>query len=155
VSLHKEKFMALLIGIVLALAVSLFAHWAGFERDRSFYPVVLLVVASYYELFAVGSARALGLESLAMAVFVAASVVGFRTSLWLVVAALAGHGLFDLVHGGLIADPGVPAWWPMFCMGYDVMAALCLAWLLMRRAIAPRTIVPSRIYSIPALPRAG
>lgn len=124
----------LLVGIGLALAASLFAHLAGFDRDRAFYPVVLIVIASYYALFAVmgGSSWALGLEGVAIAVFAVAALLGFRTSLWLVVVALAGHGLFDLGHAGLIANPGVPAWWPMFCLGYDVMAALCLAWLLMR-----------------------
>lgn len=126
--------MELFIGIVLALAASLFARLSGFDRDRAFYPVVLIVIASYYLLFAVmgGSSWALGLESLAMMVFAAAAVLGFRTSLWLVVAALAGHGVFDLVHAALIANPGVPPWWPMFCLGYDVMAALYLAWLLQR-----------------------
>jgi hypothetical protein len=49
---------------------------------------------------------------------------------WTVVIALAGHGIFDLVHGGLIANPGVPEWWPPFCLGYDLTAAGYLAWLL-------------------------
>lgn len=124
--------MEYLIGIALALAVCLFGAVAGFDRDRSFYPVVLVASVSYYVLFAVmgGSMPALGVEILAMLVFVAVSLAGFRTSLWLVVAAFAGHGLFDLVHSGLIANPGVPAWWPGFCMSFDVMAAACMGWLI-------------------------
>jgi multidrug transporter EmrE-like cation transporter len=43
----------LVIGLLLALVVSLLAWAAGFDRDRSFYPTVLCVVASYYVLFAV------------------------------------------------------------------------------------------------------
>lgn len=127
--------MALLVGIALALAVALFVgRWAGFDRDRCFYPVVLIVVASLYDLFAVlgGSAHALILESLAMAVFVAAALIGFRTNLWLVAAALTGHGIFDFFHAGLIANPGVPPWWPMFCGSYDVVAGAIMAWLLLR-----------------------
>jgi hypothetical protein len=54
------------------------------------------------------------------------------------VAALAGHGVVDAVHGRLIANAGVPAWWPAWCLAYDVGAAAWLAWLLHRDATAPR-----------------
>ena len=47
------------------------------------------------------------------------------------VIALAAHGLMDLVHGSVIANPGVPAWWPSFCLTYDVTAAAYLASLLL------------------------
>ena len=124
--------MALLIGALLAFAVGLFATASGLDRARAFYPAVTIVVASYYALFAVmgASADALVLESLAGAVFVAVAVAGFRSSLWVVVVALAAHGIFDLVHGGFIANPGVPDWWPAFCLAFDVTAAAYLAWLL-------------------------
>ena len=102
------------------------------DRDRAFYPTVTIVIAFLYPLFAVmgGSTRALVVESLVAGVFLAAALVGFRTSLWIVAAALAAHGVFDLVHGALIANPGVPAFWPGFCGAYDVIAAAYLAWLL-------------------------
>lgn len=126
--------MQLLIGAVLALSVGLSATFVGLDRDRAFYPTVMMVIASYYALFAVigGSDYALMVESIVIAVFLGASVAGFRSSLWLVVAALAAHGLFDFFHGQLIANPGVPAWWPLFCLSYDVVAAAYLAWLLSR-----------------------
>jgi len=124
--------VALLTGVLLAFAVGLFATASGLDRDRAFYPAVTIVVASYYALFAVmgASTHALILELLAVAVFLAAAVAGFRSSLWVVVVALAAHGIFDLVHGGFIANPGVPGWWPAFCLAYDVTAAAYLAWLL-------------------------
>jgi hypothetical protein len=124
--------MALLIGALLALAVGLLARSVGLDRDRAFYPTVTIVVASYYALFAVmGRAEeALVIESAVGALFVVVAVAGFRSSLWLVVAALAAHGIFDFVRGAAIANPGVPAWWPQFCSAYDVIAAGYLAWLL-------------------------
>jgi len=79
------------------------------------------------------------LESLVGAVFLALAAAGFRSSLWVVVAALAGHGIFDLAHGSLIANPGVPGWWPAFCLMYDVTAATYLAWLLTRGRIRAAT----------------
>ena len=124
--------MALLVGAVLALAVGLFARVIGLDRDRAFYPTVTIVIASLYVLFAVmgGSASALVLESVAGAAFVAGAVAGFRSSLWIVVLALAAHGVFDFLHGRVISNPGVPAFWPAFCGTYDVTAAAYLAWLL-------------------------
>lgn len=126
--------MAALIGALLAFAVGLLATGLGLDRDRAFYPVVTIVIASYYVLFAVmGEAMdALVLEALVGAVFLAGAAMGFRTSLWVVVVALVAHGLFDLVHAAIISNPGVPAWWPAFCLAYDVAAAAYLAWLLQR-----------------------
>jgi len=126
-----------LIGTSLALAVGLFATGLGLDRERAFYPVVTIVVASYYALFAVmgDSTHALVLESLAGAVFLAVAASGFRSSLWLVVVALAAHGIFDLSHGALISNPGLPPWWPECCLTYDVTAVAYLAWLLKSRRL--------------------
>ena len=132
--------MAFLVGAVLALSVGLFATYVGLDRDRAFYPTVTIVIASYYALFAVmgGSLDVLLIESIVIVAFLGASIAGFKSSLWLVVAALAAHGLFDFVHGSLITNPGVPVWWPSFCLSYDVVAAGYLALLLLRsRASAP------------------
>ena len=104
----------------------------GLDRDRAFYPTVMIVIASFYALFAVigGSVHTLMVESIVVVAFFGAAIAGFKTSLWLVVFALAAHGLFDFIHGQLIANPGVPVWWPPFCLSYDVVAAAYLAWLL-------------------------
>lgn len=121
-----------MIGISLALAVGGFATAVRLDRDRAFYPTVMIVIAFYYVLFAVmgASTQTLVLESLVAAGFLLAAVSGFRSTLWIVVAALAAHGIFDLVHGTAISNPGVPLWWPEFCLTYDVTAAAYLAWLL-------------------------
>jgi hypothetical protein len=127
--------MPYVIGSVLAMSVALLARWVGFDRDRVFYPVVMIVIASYYVLFAAmgGSGRTVLLESIVMAVFVAAAVAGFKRSAWIVVVALASHGIFDALRGNVIENPGIPAWWPAFCAAYDVVAAVCLGWIISRR----------------------
>lgn len=128
------------IGTGLALFVGFGARLVGWDRDRAFYSTVLVVVATYYALFAVvgGSMQALGAELLPIALFIAASVVGFRSSMWLVAAGLVAHGAFDLVHGHWISNPGVPVWWPRFCMAYDVVAGAFLTWLLAGKRIPTR-----------------
>lgn len=127
---------AFLVGASLALGVGIFATLVGFDRDRAFYPTVLIVIASIYELFAVmgGSGAALRAETLAFVAFACVAVIGFRTKLSLVALGLAAHGLFDFFRGDLVVNPGVPAGWPMFCLAYDLVAAAYLAWLLVRRA---------------------
>jgi hypothetical protein len=126
--------MGYAIGISLATVVAGFGRWSGFDRDRAFYPTLLVVIAGYYVLFAAmsGSGHALVAESLAMVVFAALAVAGFRFSSWLVVAGLAGHGVFDALHGHVVANPGVPEWWPAFCLAFDVGAAGVLAISLVR-----------------------
>jgi hypothetical protein len=126
-----------LIGFVLALGISLGATAIGFDRERSFYPTVLMVIALLYALFAMiaGSTHALLLESLPIALFVLAAVTGFKKQLWWVVGGLIGHGLFDFVHGHFISNPGVPVWWPGFCLTYDVVAGGYLALLLKRSKV--------------------
>jgi hypothetical protein len=124
--------MPYVIGIVLSVTVAAFARIVGFDRDRAFYPAVLIVVGSYYVLFAAmsQSVHAVMMESLVMSVFVIAAVVGFKSSVWIVVAGLAGHGILDAVHGNIVNNAGVPVWWPAWCLAYDVGAAISLAWLI-------------------------
>ncbi len=124
--------MPAVIGTLAALAVGVFATVSRLDRDRAFYPTVTIVIATYYVLFAIlgGSTRALVLELLLAGAFAAAATLGFRRSLWLVAIALAAHGVFDFVHGAIVSNPGVPTWWPAWCLTYDVVAAVYLAWLL-------------------------
>lgn len=120
--------MALFIGIALGVLVALFAWIAGLDRDRGFYPTVLIVIGTYYVLFAtMGDASAIGPEVAGAAIVTAVAVAGLRTSLWVIVVGLAGHGLSDAVHGHLVANAGAPAWWPAFCGSIDVTLAVCLA----------------------------
>ena len=134
--------MPLLIGVGLALGAFVLGRVVGLDRDRAFYTTALIVIAALYDLFAAmgGSTKALILESLVGGVFLAAAVVGFRHNLWIVAAGLFAHGVMDVFHGHLISNPGVPRWWPTFCGAYDVVAAACLAWLLLRSKIQAKVI---------------
>jgi hypothetical protein len=97
----------------------------------------MIVIAAYYVLFAAmsGSVQTVVIESVVMVLFAAAAVAGFTSSMWIVVVALAGHGVFDAVHGRVIDNAGVPAWWPAWCLSHDVGAAAGLGWLLRRGLI--------------------
>ena len=123
--------MEYLIGLLLAIVVVVFSALVGLDRERSFYATVLIVVASYYALFAVmgGSGHTLIVEILAASVFCVLAVFGFKGNFWLVAAGLVGHGIFDFFRRGLIENPGVPHWWPGFCLAFDVVFG---GWLVVR-----------------------
>jgi len=40
--------MPYVIGIVLSAGVAVFARVVGFDRDRAFYPTVMIVIACHY-----------------------------------------------------------------------------------------------------------
>jgi hypothetical protein len=125
--------MSWLIGILLALSAGSLGTLTRLDRERGFYPLVTMIVGSYYVLFAAmaASTQVLIAELLTGLLFIAAAIAGFRWSLWIVVAALAAHGLFDFAHDHFIVNAGVPHWWPGFCAAYDLTAAAVLALLLL------------------------
>ncbi len=137
------------MGIVLTLSICVMATFSGLDRDRAFYPVLLIVIALYYALFAVmgTSGRAVIAESLFIAAFMLVSVSGFRLNLWFVVVGLSVHGIYDLFHGSLIENPGVPLWWPMFCLTSDITAAGYLSWLILRGRLSAKELVVHHLKS--------
>lgn len=129
--------MEYIVGVTLALVVCGAAWYLGMDRERVFYPAMLMAVASYYVAFATvdGGLRVLLAESLLGGAFVAVAVVGFKGRPWWVAAALAAHGAMDLVHHRFIDNAGVPEVWPGFCSGFDLTAALCVATVLALRRL--------------------
>ena len=84
-----------------------------------------------------GSTQALVIESIIMLGFAAFAVLGFKRSLWLAAAGLAAHGIMDSFHAHIVTNPGVPEWWPGFCLGYDVGAGFWLALIIKADGRAP------------------
>jgi hypothetical protein len=72
--------MDYLVGVTLSLSVAVIAALVGLDRERAFYPTVLIVIASYYVLFAVmaASKRTLAIESCCFQLFLAVSYTRFQ-----------------------------------------------------------------------------
>jgi len=132
--------MEYLIGLTLSLAAAGLAVLVGFDRERAFYPTVMIWIAANYVLFAAmdASRRTLILEIIVAGVFLLLAIIGYKTNLWLVALGIVGHGVFDLVHHFFIENPGVPRWWPGFCLIFDVIFGGLLAARLMRSGVAAR-----------------
>jgi hypothetical protein len=111
------------IGLLLAVGIAALARFTRFDEDRSFYSTILVIIASYYVLFAVlgGSRHALGWELVIAVVFSTVAIIGA-----LVLPALVGIGI--------IANSGLPTWWPSFCGSVDVLLGL---WVLLSTRSAP------------------
>jgi hypothetical protein len=132
--------MEYIVGITLALFFCAAAAALGLDRERAFYPAVVMAVASYYLAFAVvdGRGGVLLAELAIAAVFIVSAVAGFKLNPWIAVIALAGHGVMDGFHHHLVHNTGVPPVWPGFCMGFDVTAAAVVALVMLVRARGER-----------------
>ena len=130
--------MEYIVGVALALFICGGASFLRMDHDRVFYPTMLIVVATYYVLFAAldGSHKVLLSEIAIAAAFTLLAVVGFKRNLWLVAAALAGHGVLDFFHHTLVQNAGVPRGWPGFCLAFDLTAAVLVGRMLALRGYA-------------------
>ena len=124
--------MEYLIGIVLGLTIAALAKILGFDKDRSFYPVILIVIAMYYVLFAVmsESSDTIIIELIVALVFSALAIIGARISALVIAAGLIAHGLFDVFHNQLVMNTGVPLWWPGFCAAVDIVLGVVVLYLV-------------------------
>ena len=124
------------VGVLLAVGVAALGKFTRFDEDRSFYSTVLVIIASYYVLFAIlgGSGHALVWELVVAVGFSAVAIIGALYLPMLVGIGITAHGLFDLVHHVLIEDPGVPTWWPSFCGSIDVALGLWVVTITRSRA---------------------
>jgi hypothetical protein len=100
--------MEYFIGLGLAVVVCALAMLLGFDRDRVFYPTLVIVVAHYYILFAVmgSSTRGLVLESLIAAVFFVLAMAVSKEYL-VDCGCPGGTRSFRLFHQVFIRNPGV------------------------------------------------
>jgi hypothetical protein len=130
----------ILVGVLLAIGVAALAKFTRFDQDRSFYSTVLVIIASYYVLFAVldGSGHALVSELVFAVAFSIMAIIGALFLPTLVGIGIVAHGLFDFVHDGLIENHGVPAWWPSFCGSIDIVLGLWVIMLTRSRVPPPR-----------------
>lgn len=129
-----------LVGTLLAAVVAVLGKVTRFDQDRSFYSTVLVIIASYYVLFAVqgASTDALVWETVIALAFFAVAIFGALYVPLLVGIGIVSHGLFDLVHPAIIHNSGIPAWWPSFCMSLDVLLGFWVIGLSRSRQRLPQ-----------------
>ena len=106
--------------------------------ERWFYSVGLITLPSLYAAFALRAGEwAVGAREMVYGVpYVVAGLVctfvGLRRSAVVVAVLWLLHGLYDLVHGQLITNAGVPGWYPIWCCVVDIVTGSYLVWLSRR-----------------------
>jgi hypothetical protein len=119
-SLRAAKLWGLAVGLVQAATPLLF-WWLN---TATVYAIGTVAIAAIYVGFAVadGRRKVIAVEGGVAMGFVVLAAVAVTGSPWLLVAALAGHGLKDVwqhrTH--FVANT---RWWPPFCMTVDFVVA--------------------------------
>jgi hypothetical protein len=102
------------------------------------YSIGLIVLPSLYASFALRADQpAVGVTEMIYGIpFVVAGLLfafaSIRRSAVVVGAFWILHGLYDLAHGRLVTNPGVPAWYPVWCCAVDIVVGAYLLWLSRR-----------------------
>ena len=106
--------------------------------QRWMYAIGLLVLPSLYMLFALqaGEQALVYKEGFYGIPFLVAGLLFAFASLRHSAVAVGGfwilHGLYDVIHGVLFTNPGVPGWYPTWCCAVDVVVGAYLLWLSRR-----------------------
>jgi len=122
--------LEILIGIIAGIAIIISGKMMNFEKDDSFYPLILIFISLLYILFASidQGISVILVESLIAALFIIFAVLGFKGNRLWVPIGYAIHGFFDILHPYILNNSGVPEWWAGFCLGIDEVIALYLFW---------------------------
>ena len=119
-TLRTAKLWGIAVGIAQAATPLLF-WWLN---TATVYAIGTAVIAAIYIGFAVadGRPKVIAVESGVAMGFVILAAVAVTGTPWLLVAALAGHGLKDLWqhHTHFVSTT---RWWPPFCMTVDFVVA--------------------------------
>ncbi|MBI4694323.1 MAG: hypothetical protein HY749_09890 [Gammaproteobacteria bacterium] len=125
-----------ILGVLSGLATIAFARLI--RGERWFYALVLVSLPLIYAAFALeAGARTVVHTELVyglpwIVVGVLALAAGFPFSANLVALLWLAHAGYDLLHAGLVTNPGVPGWYPLWCAAIDVVVAVYLVWLARR-----------------------
>jgi hypothetical protein len=116
----------LLIGALSCVALILGARRLGQKREMRIYAIGLVSAALIYVGFAVfggASISWLVLELGGLVLFSFVAIVGLRINAWTLVLGWVVHAVWDVSLHKVAELEFVPKWYPIFCVGFDVLLA--------------------------------
>lgn len=113
-----------LLGGILAMGV-LAVIRRGATREREWLALMLLVAALVYPLCGVGAQplSQLGVEATGVALFLVFALLGVRASPWFLALGWGAHAVWDIAIPASRDASYLPTWYPMLCLGFDVVVA--------------------------------
>jgi hypothetical protein len=118
--------LQLLLGAFSCVALILGARRLGQKRELRIYAIGLVSAALIYVGFAVfggASISWLVLELGGLALFSLVAIVGLRINVWALVLGWVAHVVWDVSLHKVSELEFVPKWYPIFCVGFDVLLA--------------------------------
>ena len=120
--------MPLIVGAVIAIAFVAGVRSLRDDRARFVYAVGLIVTALLYLAFAVagGAERgSLALEFLGVILYGALAFAGLRGNITALALGWAAHPAWDvLLHTSGTGATYTPSWYPLACVGFDLVVAI-------------------------------
>lgn len=117
------------MGFCVAMFIAVAGKLTRFDQDKSFYPVVLMVIASYYVLFAVMANESIVIELIVAICFAVFALLGVKKAPIMIGIGLILHGLYDIVHIYIYSISVAPNWWPEFCASVDITLGIWVVYL--------------------------
>lgn len=115
--------LPIVIGIGLAVPFLAIAWWTGLRKERAFYATLIVAIAFFYPVFAIGTdVMTLVVNTGVAALFIVAAFYGYVRRPWVLPIALAAHAGFD-VRVARLGTPA-PSWWAGLCIGVDLTLAV-------------------------------
>ena len=121
--IHNDFALAVFAGVALALPYLLYArrvrHW------RRVYGAGLVIAAAVYVAFAAcrGTLRETLVELGGVVLFGILAVLGVRYSAWVLALGWVAHLGWDLLLHPVSAPSYAPWWYPVACIGFDLVVA--------------------------------
>jgi hypothetical protein len=130
--------IALLAGVALAVPYVLYAR----RRGKRAFAIGLVLAAIVYVPFAIaaGTRHDVFIEVCGVALFGVLAILGTRSSAYFLAAGWAAHGAWDVVLHPIGSPTYAPWWYPVACIGFDIVVAAAL--LLRQRGRHIRTPRP-------------
>ncbi len=122
-----------IVGIIIAVIVIIQARVMKFDKSRSYYTSMLIIIPTYYVLFAFMSEEAILIEIVIAIFFTIIATIGALFYPILIGVGLLAHGIFDFLHPYFIVNSGVPLWWPAFCAGADIILGVWIMYLVISK----------------------
>jgi hypothetical protein len=119
-------FIQLFIGALSCLAFILVARRLGLRRETTIYAFALVAAALIYVCFAVAGRAPfswVALELGGLVLFSSVALLGLRIGLWALALGWAAHAAWDVLLHKFLDARFVPEWYPVMCIGFDLLLA--------------------------------